>query len=883
VTWSWFGRRSRRAELDAELAAPLEIARRARLDAGDTPDAADVAARRELGNALVVSENTRDTWRGALVEQTWRDARHAVGLLRRSPAFTVTAILSLAFGICATTCAFSIADALLLRPLAVREPGRLLVLTGRTPQAAAEELSYPDLVDIREQCRSLSGMAASRTVRVAVGESRVEAAQARFALMVTDGFFDVLGVGASVGRTFTHDETSVRGRGAAVVLGHAYWTARFGSDPGVVGRSLPINGVPFTIVGVAPPTFTGLSQFLQPAMFLPVVMTERLWPHPEPLSIFDRRDDRAFVVRARLAPGASAADAARDLALVSARLRVAHPDLHRGRSFHLATELQARAGEAPATVAIAGAVLGLAIVVLVIACANVAGLQLARGQARAQEMATRVAMGAGHARLLRQLMTENLVLAAGGAVLGVAGAFTVVRALAALQLPTDTPLALAVAVDLRVLAVALVATLASALVFGLAPAWRAGSGDLATLLRARGTPGLEGSTRARAVLVAGQVALSVVLLVLAGALVDGFRQLASVDPGVRARDVLMLELDPALVGYGPEETRQFYRTVVERARTLPGVRTAALAGAVPFRPNFSSREVVPEGHPLPDGVRGVRVSVTLADDAYFDTMGTSLVAGRGFGRGDDERSPLVAIVNAEMARLYWPGAGVVGRRLRLAPDGPFAEIVGVARTGKYVSLAEAPQPHLYLPWSQHDRSRLTLLVRAHGEPGDLARPLAALVRSIDPRQPVFNVRDFQTYMEQGALGVPRTLVRVAATAGAAGLALAVIGLYGLVAFAVTRRTAEIGLRMAVGARPAQVIRLVMRQGLSLTLAGMAMGLVASVPLFHSLAALFVGVGALSPLTLVAVPLLLLGATMSACLAPAWRATRIDPTRALRAE
>jgi predicted permease len=883
MTWRWFDRGARRADLDEELAAHVEIARRAHLDAGGTPEEAEAAGRRHLGNALVVSENTRDTWRGAAAEQAWRDARHAVRLLGRSPAFTITAIASLALGICAATTAFSIADALLLRPLAVRDPGRLLVLTGRTAQAQGEDVSYPDFLDLRAQTRSFSGLAGSRTVRVAVTEPGAEAAQARFALMVTDGFFDILGVGASVGRTFARDETAVRGRGAAVVLGHAYWTARFGGDPSVVGRPVRINGVSFTVVGVAPPAFTGLNQFLQPAMFLPMAMTESLWPQPPPATFLERRDERTLIVRARLAPGASPVDAARELEVVSARLRAAYPEVHRGRSFHVASELQARVTEAPATAGIAAIVVALAIAVLVIACANVAGLQLARGQARGQELATRVAMGAGHGRLVRQLMTENLVLAAGGAALGVGGALAVIRAIASLQLPTDTPLALAVTLDLRVLAAALVATLASALVFGLVPAWRAGGRDVATLLRTRGTPGLGASTRARAVLVAGQVALSVILLVVAATLVDGFRQLVAVDPGVRTRDVVMLELDPSLVGYGVPETREFYRTLADRTRALPGVRGAALAGAVPFRPNFYSKEVAPEGYVFPDGVRSVKVAVTLADEAYFDTMGTPLVAGRGFARTDDEEAPLVAIVNAEMARQYWRGATAVGKRLRLAPDGPYAEVVGVARTAKYVSLAETPQAHVYLPWAQHERSRLTLLVRAHDDPRALARPLAALVRAIDPRQPVFNVRDFETYLDQGALAVPRLLVRVAGTAGVAGLALAVIGLYGLVAFTVTRRTAEIGLRMAVGARPAQVLRLVLRQGFGLTLAGTAVGLALSVPLFRSLAAAFVGVGPLSPLTLVAVPLLLVGITTAAAAVPAWRATRIDPTSALRVD
>jgi predicted permease len=882
---SWYGFRSRRrAELDEELAAHAALARRASLDAGHSPEEADAAVRRELGNVLVVVENTRDTWRGAAVEQTWRDARHAMRLLARAPGFALAATLSLAVGICATTTAFSMADALLLRPLAVEDPGRLLVLSGRTSSdGRAEEISYPDLVDIGAQSRTLAGLAGSRTVRIAVAEPGSDVAQARFAIMVTDRFFEVLGVRAAVGRTFTAEETAVRGRGAAVVLGHAYWMSRYGGDRGVVGRALNVNGVAFTIVGVAPPTFTGLNQFLQPAMFIPITMTEALWPPAPAGTLFERRDERSLIVRARLAPGASPLDATRELEVISARLRAAYPHIHRDRVFRLASELQARVAEAPPTAAIAGAVVAISVVVLVLACANVAGLQLARGQARSHELAARVAMGAGRTRLMRQLMTENLVLAAAGAALGVAAAYAVIRTLAALQLPTDTPLVLAVRLDGRVLAASLVTTLGSAVAFGLLPAWRAASGGFAGLLRSRGGSSLSGSTRGRAVLVAGQVALSVVLLVVAGALFDGFRRLVTADPGVRARDVMMIELDPSLVGYGPGETRQFFRTLVERARALPGVRSASLAGAVPFRPNFYSKSVVPEGYVFPEGELDVSVPVTVADDAYFDTMGTQLVAGRPFSRRDDEHAPLVAIVNAEMANRYWPAGNPVGRRLRFGPDGPVAEIVGVARTAKYTSLAEAPQLHLYLPWMQHDRTRLVLLVQAEGDPTLLARPLATLVRSIDPRQPVFNIRDFATFMDQGALGVPRMLVRVIGSAGLAGLALAVIGLYGLVAYGVSRRTAEIGLRMAVGAGVPQILSLVLRQGLGLTLAGLAVGVLASIPLFRSLSALFVYVGALDPLVLLVVPVLLLASTGAACLVPAWRATRIDPTTALRTE
>ncbi len=525
----------------------------------------------------------------------------------------------------------------------------------------------------------------------------------------------------------------------------------------------------------------------------------------------------------------------------------------------------------------------LAALVLFIACANVASLQLARARARSREMAVRLAIGAGRLRLVRQLMTESLLVAGAGGLAGVAAAYGAIRLLGAMQLPTDTPLGLAVQLDARVLVAGVGASMAAACLFGLVPAWKTAGANLTGALKSQDLLPGRGRLLGRNVLVASQIALCAVLLVVSGALVDAFRRVEAADPGVRAMRAMMFEFDPALVGYDDRRTAQFYRLLVDRVRQIPGVSSATLASAIPFRPNFSSEEIVPEGYQFPGNERSVRVPVNVVDDQHHAAVGTPLVAGRAFTSADTAEAPAVAIVNQELAARYWPGRSPIAQRFFLGSERRPVEIVGVAQTGKYTSVMEAPQPHLYLPFAQRPRARMVLLASRDGSPLALTSPVLDVVRSLDPNQPVFNVRDFRTYYEQGALAMPRVLTQMAGAAGLVGLGLALVGVYGLVSYSVSRRTREFGIRMAIGASRGAVLRLVLRQGLVLALSGALLGVALSAPVFLAISASMSGLGALSPWTLVAVPVGLVGVTVAASWAPARRATRISPTIALRAE
>lgn len=883
-------RRRRRGdeELDEEIRTHLRMAEQARVDAGASRDEAAAAARREFGNVTLIKEVTREMWGWTSLDRVAQDARYAVRALRQSPAFALIAVLSLALGIGANTAAFSIADAVLLRPLGIARPAEVLAISSASPQNASEPLSYPDIVDLRAQTHAFDDVVAFATRRLAVARAEDPVPQPRIGMIVSGRFFGTLGVQPVAGRAFTEAEARVPGDGALVVLGYDFWKSAFGASPDAIGRTLRLNGVPFTIVGVAPEPFSGMNPFMRPAFYVPLTMADRLSSgaasSPATTSLLERREDRAFSVRGRLKPGVTLAAAQAELTMVARSLERAYPETHRGRTLVARTELQARMQEAPANTIVAAMLVGLAGLVLVIACANVAGLLLARAGARTREIAVRLAIGAGRARLFQQLLTESLVLALGAGVMGLIVAYGAIRYLAAIQLPTDTPLVLAVQLDRRVLWFSLAASIVSALLFGLVPAWRAVKPELTSALKssdaiAHGRVRLAG----RQVLVAGQVALSLVLVVIAVTLVGAFRKMLLLDPGVRTERLMMMEMDPALIGYGPDQTREFYTLLLARMRALPGVQAATLTAGLPFKPNFLDEGVVPEGYELPRDQRSVTVSSNVIDTDFFETMGTAIVRGRAFSGQDASGAPRVAIVNEEFARRYWPGQEALGKRFRLGEQGAFVSIIGVTPTGKYLSLAEAPQPYFYLPRAQRERSRLTLLVRTAGDPIAMTRPLMEAVRAIDARQPVANVRTFQQYYEAGALGVPQLMMRMVGAMGLVGLLLALIGLYGLVSYSVNRRTREIGIRMAIGARRVQVVTLVLRQAVWLTLAGVCTGVALSLPVRRGLAAGLAGLGGVSAWTMVVSAGGVMIVTLAACLVPAYRACRIDPTRALRQE
>jgi putative ABC transport system permease protein len=744
-------------------------------------------------------------------------------------------------------------------------------------------VSYPDYRDLRAKAQSFQGLTAFQISAFSVAKSSGENPQLRAGVMVSDNYFQVLGIQPALGRALLPEEGQVPGRDASVVLSYEFWRSEFASDPAVLNRSLRINGIDFNIVGVAPKTFTGTDEYVRPHFYVPLMMWQRLNALPkDPL---EERSQHDFEVKGRLKTGVTRETAEAELATIWKGLESLHSDADRRRLIRVRTELQARIQSSPPDAYLIMMLMALVAVVLLIACANVANLLLGRARARTREVAIRIAIGITRARLVRQLLTESLLLALFGVAAGVGFAYGGILFLQTIRIPSDFPITISPQLDARVLLFSLLSGAASALIFGLVPALQTSKTDLIPALKSA-EPGQGGRQRTlgRNSLVIVQVALSMILLIATGMLLDGFRKSLVLNPGFRTDHILTTEFDTSLVRYTPAQTHDFYKNLVDRARAVPGVRAVTLGAVVPLAPAQSGETVIPEGFEFPKGQVNVSVLSSAVGENYFDVMQTPIVRGRSFTTNDKDGAPLVAIVNEQFAKTYWPNQEPVGKRLRIeSKKDRWVQVVGVTKTGKYTYLGESPLPFLYLPFAQNERGRMVLFSEAFGDPASVATPVRELVRTLDVNQPIFNVRTLAEFYHQRAIVVPRMIMEIVATMGSVGLALALIGLYGLVAYWVARRTREIGVRMALGASRVDVLRMVLRQGLILSIAGIGIGGLISVAVARLLTAGLIGLGTPNPATYVAVPVMLLLVTLASCYAPAYRASKVDPMAALRYE
>jgi putative ABC transport system permease protein len=839
----------------------------------------------------LVFEVLVDTARTAPKEHVhmWsQDLRYAWRAMRHNPGFTLVAAGSLAIGIGASAAVFSMADALLLRPLPVPRPSEVVVFRNSAEISSwgsqFRSVSYPDYRDLRGAVRSLSGLAAFDDFSAALSTDSRSEPQLTLGTLVSGDFFSVLGVEPALGRGFRLDEEATTGGARVAVLSHAAWKAQFGGDLSVLGRSVRVNGTDLTVVGVAPERFTGMDLMVRTSFYVPFSVAPALLG-PDGEARLTRRDRRGLTVEGRLRPGTSLAQADAEVEALARNLAAAYPDTNKNQALNLRTQLQARIESSPPDAAIMAMLLTLVALVLLIACANVAGLLLSRSGSRAREIAVRLAVGASRARLVRQLLTESLLLALLGGLMGLAFAALGVHFFSSIPMPTDIPVVLDVKLDRRVLIFSLAASVISACVFGLVPALRATRNDLVSSLKA-GEAGLSGLGRilGRKALVVSQVALAVVLLAAATSLFRGIEKNLTGDPGFRTTGLLTASFDPSVRRYTPEQTRAFYRELLERARLLPGVDAAALTRAIPMSNGQALVSFTPEGYTLPEGRENLTSLGNIVDATYFDTFGVAIVRGRAFRETDGPEAPRVAIVNEEMAGRYWPGGDAVGKRVRLdGTEGPFAEIVGVARNHRYVWTGEAPTEYMYLPFLQEERSRMSILLLTEGDPLTFAAPLRTLAASVGPGVPMNSVRSMADHYGARAVRLPRMIVTTVASMGLSGLLLALVGLYGLMAYSVSRRTREIGIRMAIGAERSAVVGMLLRHGLALTLPGIAIGLVGTLFTSRLLAAAVSGVSPTDPAALIAIPLGLMTVTLLATLVPALRAARLDPREALRQE
>jgi len=815
----------------------------------------------------------------------FKSLRYALRILPKSPGFTLVAICSLALGIGATSAQFSIADALLLRPLPVLEPARIVAVTTASSAAfgANTAISYPDYHDFRDGNRTFSGLVAAGFTSFGFSREATALPRITFGMFVSGNFFRVLGVQPALGRGFLPSEDQAVGRDPVVVLGHDFWESQFAASPAAIGSKIRLNGIPCTIVGVAPQQFTSIDQFLKPSLFVPLAMSPLLG---QPNSL-EGRDVRWLTVKGRLLPGLGIPQAQADLTALATRLEQMYPQSNRNQHVEVQTELQLRVKQSPPNAALAVMMFLLALCVLLVACANVTGLLLSRARARSREMAVRLAIGAGRGALVRQLFLENVLIAIVGGLSGIAVAFAITSFFNGIPIPTDVPVSFHASVDRRMLLFTLAASLLSTLVFGLTPALQTTRLDLVSTLKAGDT--FSGAGRrlwGRNLIVVGQVALSLILLIVSGVLLQGFRAELLQGPGFRTEGLYLTSLDTQPVHYSDEQSRRFFRDLLNKTRLAPGIRSAALTSNVPLL-GGSSVSVVPEGYPLPPGEQAFTVFNFFVSDGYFATLDTPLLRGRGFLDSDRPDTPLVAVANEQFAAHYWPNEDALGKRFHLrSATGPLVQIVGIAQNSKYFWIAEPPLDFVYLPYTQDRHPAMTVVAESSApDAATLAPVLRQVVRELDPNMPVFDARTMHDYYTQRAVKTPYIIAESVAGFGGMGLLLAMVGLYGLVAYSVSRRSREIGIRMAIGADRQQVIRMVLQQGLVLGSIGVGIGLIVS---FFACRALTSAIWIASfnhlnyaPFPAIAVPLLLV--TLLATYAPARRASLIDPMRALRQE
>jgi len=803
------------------------------------------------------------------------DLQYAVRLLRRSPGFTLVAALTLALGIGVNTAIFSVVRGVLIKPLPYPDPDRLVRVFEESPPSTPEfPVSVAVLLELRDHSRAFESVAAYQRSDLQLGGERPEQLRG---MRVTAGFFHVLGFAPQYGRDFTRDD-EIDGHETVAILSHAAWVRRFAADPGIVGRTVTLSGRAFQIVGVLPP---GVQHVGGKYRTYPHGESVDVW-WPQTLPAVAQRRDRIqhyLSAIARLRPGVTMAQSREDVRAISARLAAEHPDTNVRWSSHV-TPLRAEIIGGSDTTLVA--LLAAAGAVLLIACLNVAALLLGRATVRAREIGVRSALGATRARLLRQLIVESALLAVAGAAIGVVFAYAAVGALLALA-PADTPRLQMVSVDGGVLLFMLATTAATALLFGAAPALQLARADVAPALQGgRGAPG-GAQHRLRRTLVAAEIAVAFVLVVTGGLLLRSFSSLVRLDPGFRPEHVLtaVINLPPARYKSQADATA-FFTRLVDRVRSLPGVQAAGLSSDLPWTGYDENTGFGIVGRTFPPH-EGPEARYHFLTPGFVDALGLPLRAGRDVRASDDKAAPPVVLINETTARTYWKDPqSAVGARLDLWSDKP-STVVGVIGDLKDTPWAAASPGGVYFPQAQIWYSQdMFISVRTDGNAAALAEPLARVVHEIDPELPLASVRTLDA-VAGAALATRRFTLALVAAFGISALFLALVGVYGVMAQAVGQRTREFGVRQALGARPADILRLVISGGALMALAGIAAGFAMALPAARLVQSLLFRTSPFDPPTLGSVAIALLIATLAASWIPARRATRIDPATALRQE
>ncbi len=843
----------------------------------------------ETGCTAPAEAANLDNLGGAPMRGLWQDLQLAARRLRESPRFALLVIFTLALGSGTNTAMFSCQNGF-LRPLPVKSPERLVVLAAQIKDdetGLKYRFSYGALSDLRRQADRFSDLVGFNAM---IGGLHTGRKVTPFLYgAVTGNYFTGLGVRPLLGRLFRPGEGEHPGADGLVVLGYSYWQKTFGGDPGVIGREVRLDGLGARVIGVAPKEFLGTWAGAEMDGYLPINVMSRY--DDAAAHMFSDRNWRWLTVMGRLKPGVSLPEAQTSVDVIARRLERQYPDTDKDTGIRLIPETLARPFPvrfmAESIPTVRTFLLALAAMVLLLASMNVANLVLVRASGREREMAIRAALGSGRGRLMRQMLAESGVLAVLGTLAGLLfGKWGGDAFMASISTGSSLPVKVDSSFDWHVFAYALGAGVVTVVAIGLWPAIRASRADPGGVLHDGGWGGSagRGALRVRSLLAAGQVAGSLVLLIVAGLLVRGLQRVQHMDLGFDPGHVLNVRMNPRDLGYNEQRTKDFYRELKRRVSGVPGVESASLAFSVPMGYIFDGRNVFVEGRPMAPGDRPPTVMGNSIDADYFATMRIPLVRGRGFTASDDQNAPQVAIVNETMAARFWPHQDAIGKRFALKPGGPWWQVVGVARNSKYLVIFEQPLPYFYLPLAQNFSAMRVLQVRTTGAPESLRGRVEREIRALEPDLPV---ADFQTMNESlsGFFGFRMFQMgaQQAGSMGLLGLILAAIGIYGVVSYSAAGRTREIGIRMALGAGPAQVLRMILRQGAWLVAAGVAAGVLVASLFTEAARRVLPLMDRTDPLTFTLVTLLLAAVALWACYVPARRAMRVDPMVALRHE
>lgn len=874
---SLFRREQAEHELHEEIEFHLQSLVEQYRAQGMTLEAARIAARHEMGHLEPMKEECREARNVNFIENVLKDLRFGLRMLRRSPGFSALAILCLVLGIGANAAVFSWIEGLLLRPYpAVAHQDRLFVLAGTARGTPGfDAVSWPDFLDFRRSCTLCESLIAEKIMGAAL--SIGDRAEWDTGSLVSSNYFDAMGVSPILGRGFRPEEDYGRNAHPVTVISYQLWQTRFHGDPNIIGKTQMLNGLPHTIVGVAPKGFYGTFVGYSWQFWVPISMQERFEPGGYKM---ENRGERWIEGFARLKPGFTVEQAQAEMSAIAQHLENSYPTTDKGQGIKLLPLWKAPFNGSSLMLPTLGIALGIGAFVLLIVCANVSNLLLVKFIARRHEITARLALGAARSRILQQLLTEGLILSLIGASGGIVLAYWCRNLMAFLIPSRGVPVFMPGRMDWRVLVLTVGVCLVTTVLFALVPAFESRKVDIASALKSEsGTvAGSRGRARIRAGLVIIQVSLSFVLLVGAGLVLLSLNKIRTGSLGFSVDGVLNTAVNLMASGYDTQRAKNFQGAFMERVRALPGVESAAYARVTPFSyRTYASAPIAVDGYQAaPNEQPAVEYNEVGPD--YFQTVGIPLISGREFTRADNESSLPVAIVNDVMVTQYWHGEDPMGKRLQA--NGHWLEIVGVAKVSKYRSIVETPQPLFYVPLRQHFAPTVGLNIRTQQPPDVIARALAREVHALDPNLAPYEVITMREQVER-ATQLQRVAVTLLSVFGGLAVLLAAIGLYGVMSYAVSQSARELGVRMALGARAADLLRIVVSQGLGLLGAGVILGGIIACAGTRLLGYLLYKVSPRDPLAFISAFAIMLLASVTACLLPAWRATRTDPVRALR--